>query len=53
MPGRAIISACRSLDFRAGLLDNAGYLKLLNKTINQVMQTPGRLVQSVASKLLA
>ena len=33
---------------RAGLLDNVGYLKLLNKTINQVMQTPGRLVQSVA-----
>jgi len=33
---------------RAGLLDNAGYLKLLNKTINQVMQTPGTLVQSVA-----
>ena len=33
---------------RAGLLDNAGYLKLLNKTINQVMQTPGRLVQTVA-----
>jgi predicted metalloprotease with PDZ domain len=33
---------------RAGLLDNAGYLKLLNKTINQVMQTPGRRVQSVA-----
>ena len=33
---------------RAGLLDNAGYLRLLNKTINQVMQTPGRLVQSVA-----
>lgn len=33
---------------RAGLLDNAGYIKLLNKTINQVMQTPGRLVQSVA-----
>lgn len=33
---------------RAGLLDNAGYLKLLNKTINQVMQSPGRLVQSVA-----
>lgn len=33
---------------RAGLLDNTGYLKLLNKTINQVMQTPGRLVQSVA-----
>ncbi len=33
---------------RAGLIDNAAYLKLLNKTINQVMQTPGRLVQSVA-----
>ena len=33
---------------RAGLLDDAGYLKLLNKTINQVMQAPGRLVQSVA-----
>ena len=33
---------------RAGLLDNAGYLKLLNKTINQVMQTPGKEVQSVA-----
>jgi len=33
---------------RAGLLDNAAYLKLLNKTINQVMQTPGRLLQSVA-----
>ena len=33
---------------RAGLLDNAGYLKLLAKTINQVAQTPGRAVQSVA-----
>jgi predicted metalloprotease with PDZ domain len=33
---------------RAGLLDDAGYLKLLNKTINQVMQTPGRELQSVA-----
>ncbi|MES2384419.1 MAG: peptidase M61 [Pseudomonadota bacterium] len=33
---------------RAGLLDDAAYLRLLNKTINQVMQTPGRLVQSVA-----
>lgn len=33
---------------RTGLLDNTGYLRLLNKTINQVMQTPGRLVQSVA-----
>ncbi|RYX97111.1 MAG: M61 family peptidase [Comamonadaceae bacterium] len=34
---------------RAGLLDDAGYLRLLNKTINQVLQTPGRLVQSVAA----
>ena len=33
---------------RAGLLDNTAYLKLLNKTINQLLQTPGRLVQSVA-----
>ena len=33
---------------RAGLLDDAAYLKLLNKTINQVMQTPGRRLQSVA-----
>jgi predicted metalloprotease with PDZ domain len=33
---------------RAGLLDNTGYLKLLNKTINQVQQAPGRQVQSVA-----
>ncbi len=33
---------------RAGLIDNAQYLKLLNKTINQVMQTPGSKVQSVA-----
>ena len=33
---------------RAGLLDSASYLKLLNKTINQVMQTPGKEVQSVA-----
>ena len=33
---------------RAGLLDDAAYLRLLNKTINQVQQTPGRLVQSVA-----
>ncbi len=33
---------------RCGLLDDAGYLKLLNKTINQVLQTPGREVQSVA-----
>jgi predicted metalloprotease with PDZ domain len=33
---------------RAGRIDNATYLKLLGKTINQVQQTPGRLVQSVA-----
>jgi predicted metalloprotease with PDZ domain len=33
---------------RCGLLDNAGYLKLLGKTINQVLQTPGRKVQTVA-----
>jgi len=33
---------------RAGLLDEYGYLKLLNKTINQVLQTPGRALQSVA-----
>ncbi len=33
---------------RAQLIDDATYLKLLNKTINQVQQTPGRLVQSVA-----
>ena len=33
---------------RAQLIDNATYLKLLTKTINQVAQTPGRKVQSVA-----
>jgi predicted metalloprotease with PDZ domain len=33
---------------RAGLIDDNAYLRLLNKTINQVDQTPGRLVQSVA-----
>ncbi|MDZ7918842.1 peptidase M61 [Rhodoferax sp.] len=33
---------------RAKRIDNATYLKLLTKTINQVAQTPGRLVQSVA-----
>jgi predicted metalloprotease with PDZ domain len=32
---------------RAGLIDDAQYLKLLNKTINQVLQTPGRHVHSV------
>lgn len=33
---------------RAELIDDAQYLKLLNKTINQVLQTPGREVHSVA-----
>ena len=33
---------------RAKLMDNAAYLKALTKTINQVNQTPGRLVQTVA-----
>ena len=33
---------------RAGLIDDATYLKLLAKTCNQVLQTPGRHVQSVA-----
>jgi len=33
---------------RAGLMDDTGYLKRLTKTINQVLQTPGRDVQSVA-----
>ena len=33
---------------RAGLIDNATYLRLVNKTLNQVLQTPGRHVQSVA-----
>jgi predicted metalloprotease with PDZ domain len=33
---------------RSRRIDNATYLKLLSKTINQVQQTPGRLVQSVA-----
>ena len=33
---------------RAGVIDDATYVKLLNKTINQVLQTPGREVQSVA-----
>lgn len=33
---------------RAGLIDDAAYLRLLTKTVNQVLQTPGRLVQSVA-----
>ncbi|QTD46166.1 M61 family metallopeptidase [Ottowia testudinis] len=33
---------------RAGLIDDTAYLKLLTKTINQVLQAPGRQVQSVA-----
>ena len=33
---------------RARLIDDTGYLRLLTKTINQVLQAPGRLVQSVA-----
>jgi predicted metalloprotease with PDZ domain len=33
---------------RGGLIDDATYVKLLNKTINQVLQTPGRDVQPVA-----
>ena len=33
---------------RAGLIDDATYLKLITKTLNQVQQTPGRKVQSVA-----
>ena len=33
---------------RAGLLDDAAYLKLLTKSLNQVLQTPGRKVHSVA-----
>jgi predicted metalloprotease with PDZ domain len=32
---------------RAGRIDDATYLRLINKTINQVLQTPGRLVQPV------
>jgi len=33
---------------RAGLIDDTTYLKLLTKGINQVLQTPGRALQSVA-----
>ena len=33
---------------RAGLIDDATYLRLLGKTINLVAQTPGRHVQTVA-----
>ncbi len=37
---------------RCGLIDDAGYLALLAKTINQVRQTPGRQLQSVAQASL-
>ncbi len=37
---------------RAGLIDDATYLNLLAKTINQVLQTPGRKLQSVAQSSL-
>src|SRR5947207_4599456 len=33
---------------RAGVIDDATYVKLLNKTANQVLQAPGRELQSVA-----
>lgn len=33
---------------RAGLIDDSAYLQLVARNINQVRQTPGRLVQSVA-----
>ncbi len=33
---------------RGGLIDDTSYLKLLTKTINQMLQTPGRELQSVA-----
>src|SRR5690606_22104161 len=33
---------------RAGLIDDATYLQLVAKSLNQVQQAPGRLVQSVA-----
>ena len=33
---------------RARLIDDTAYLRLLTKTINQVLQSPGRAVQSVA-----
>ena len=33
---------------RAGLIDDGTYLKLVTKTIHQVVQTPGRAIQTVA-----
>jgi len=37
---------------RAGLIDDQTYLQLLQKTVNQVLQTPGRHVQSAAQASL-
>jgi predicted metalloprotease with PDZ domain len=37
---------------RAGLIDDLVYFKLLSKTANQVLQTPGRALQSVAQASL-
>jgi predicted metalloprotease with PDZ domain len=34
---------------RAGRIDDAAYLRLINKTLNGVLQAPGRQVQSVAA----
>ena len=34
--------------YRAERIDDTAYLRLLNKTINQVHQTPGRAIQTVA-----
>jgi predicted metalloprotease with PDZ domain len=33
---------------RVGLIDDTNYMRLLNKTINQVQQAPGRHIQSLA-----
>jgi len=35
--------------YKAGLIDANEYLKLLNKTLNQVLQTPGRHLHSAAN----
>lgn len=37
---------------RAGLIDDNVYLKLVNKTLNQVLQTPGRMIQTAAQSSL-
>lgn len=34
--------------YRSGLIDEVTYLRILTKSINQVLQTPGRAVQSLA-----